>query len=55
MSVWFITGSSRGFGLEITRAALAAGHQVVATARKPETVREQLPNAGDTLLTVPWT
>ncbi|MEU6256905.1 hypothetical protein [Streptomyces sp. NPDC047043] len=45
MSVWFITGSSRGFGLEITRAALAAGHQVVATARKAETVREQFPDA----------
>lgn len=53
MSVWFITGSSRGFGLEITRAALAAGHQVVATARKAETVREQFPDAGDALLVVP--
>ncbi|MEU6019662.1 oxidoreductase [Streptomyces sp. NPDC047515] len=53
MSVWFITGASRGFGLEITRAALAAGHQVVATARKAETVREQFPDAGDTLLTAP--
>jgi NAD(P)-dependent dehydrogenase (short-subunit alcohol dehydrogenase family) len=31
--VWFITGASRGFGLEITRAALAAGDQVVATVR----------------------
>jgi NAD(P)-dependent dehydrogenase (short-subunit alcohol dehydrogenase family) len=53
MSVWFITGSSRGFGLEIARAALAAGHQVVATARKAETVLEQLPGAGDQLLAVP--
>ncbi|MFE4967920.1 oxidoreductase [Streptomyces sp. NPDC056660] len=53
MSTWFVTGSSRGFGLEITRAALAAGHQVVATARKAETVRQQLPDAGDALLTVP--
>jgi len=33
MSVWFITGSSRGLGREIASAALAAGHQVVATAR----------------------
>jgi NAD(P)-dependent dehydrogenase (short-subunit alcohol dehydrogenase family) len=31
--VWFITGASRGFGLEIARAALAAGDQVVATVR----------------------
>ncbi|MEV7389690.1 oxidoreductase [Streptomyces sp. NPDC091215] len=53
MSVWFITGSSRGLGLEITRAALAAGHQVVATARKADTVRERFPDADDTLLTVP--
>lgn len=52
MSMWFVTGSSRGFGLEITRAALAAGHQVVATARKPDTVREQFPDAGDALLAV---
>ena len=34
--VWFITGSSRGFGRELTRAALAAGDAVVATARRPE-------------------
>ena len=53
MSIWFITGSSRGFGLEIARAALAAGHQVVATARNAETVREQLPDAGESLLSVP--
>ncbi|GGN35149.1 oxidoreductase [Streptomyces fuscichromogenes] len=53
MSVWFITGSSRGLGLEITRAALAAGHQVVATARKAATVGERFPDAGDTLLAVP--
>ncbi|MFL9458617.1 MULTISPECIES: oxidoreductase [Nostocales] len=31
--VWFITGASRGFGLEITRAALAEGDRVVATVR----------------------
>ncbi|MFD9741395.1 SDR family NAD(P)-dependent oxidoreductase [Umezawaea sp. NPDC059074] len=33
MSVWFVTGASRGLGAEIARAALAAGHEVVATAR----------------------
>jgi len=31
--VWFITGASRGFGLEIARAALVAGDRVVATVR----------------------
>lgn len=30
---WFITGASRGFGLEIVNAALATGDQVVATVR----------------------
>lgn len=38
--VWMITGSSRGLGLEIARAALEAGHKVVATARKEETVKK---------------
>lgn len=36
--VWFITGASRGIGLEITRAALAAGDKVVATARTPANI-----------------
>ena len=31
--VWLITGASRGFGAEISKAALAAGEKVVATAR----------------------
>jgi NAD(P)-dependent dehydrogenase (short-subunit alcohol dehydrogenase family) len=31
--VWFITGASKGFGFEITKAALAAGDKVVATVR----------------------
>src|SRR5215831_9143817 len=30
---WFITGASKGFGFEITRAALEAGDKVVATVR----------------------
>jgi NAD(P)-dependent dehydrogenase (short-subunit alcohol dehydrogenase family) len=34
--VWFITGSSTGFGLELAQQLLAAGEQVVATARRPE-------------------
>ncbi|GAA3828867.1 oxidoreductase [Streptomyces chiangmaiensis] len=53
MSVWFVTGSSRGLGADITRAALAAGHQVVATARSAESVSRQFPDAGDALLAVP--
>ena len=31
--VWFITGAGRGLGIDITKAALAAGHAVVATGR----------------------
>ncbi|UDM52852.1 oxidoreductase [Cupriavidus sp. MP-37] len=38
VKVWFITGASRGFGLELTRAALARGDRVVATARNPQAV-----------------
>ncbi|HEX6448458.1 MAG TPA: oxidoreductase [Trebonia sp.] len=52
MSIWFITGASRGFGAEITRAALARGHQVVATARDAEQARAAFPDAGDALLPV---
>jgi NAD(P)-dependent dehydrogenase (short-subunit alcohol dehydrogenase family) len=31
--VWFITGAGRGLGVDIVKAALAAGHAVVATGR----------------------
>lgn len=33
MKIWFITGASRGLGLEVARAALADGDRVVATGR----------------------
>jgi NAD(P)-dependent dehydrogenase (short-subunit alcohol dehydrogenase family) len=36
---WLITGAGRGMGVDFTRAALAAGHNVVATGRNPDTVR----------------
>ncbi|MCU1500368.1 MAG: short-chain dehydrogenase/reductase [Acidimicrobiales bacterium] len=36
---WLITGAGRGMGVEFARAALAAGHNVVATGRDPDTVR----------------
>jgi NAD(P)-dependent dehydrogenase (short-subunit alcohol dehydrogenase family) len=38
--VWFITGSSTGFGRELAEEALAQGHRVVATARRPETLAD---------------
>jgi NAD(P)-dependent dehydrogenase (short-subunit alcohol dehydrogenase family) len=34
--VWLITGSSRGLGRALAETVLADGHQLVATARKPE-------------------
>ena len=39
---WFITGTSRGIGLELARAALAAGHCVAATARSASDVTAAL-------------
>jgi NAD(P)-dependent dehydrogenase (short-subunit alcohol dehydrogenase family) len=42
MKVWFITGTARGMGIDIARAALAAGHAVVATARDAQKVTEVL-------------
>jgi NAD(P)-dependent dehydrogenase (short-subunit alcohol dehydrogenase family) len=50
--VWLITGAGRGMGLHFTKAALAAGHAVVATGRRPETVLTAIGQADD-LLVVP--
>ncbi|KIX00377.1 uncharacterized protein Z518_10516 [Rhinocladiella mackenziei CBS 650.93] len=33
--VWFITGSSAGLGLALTRHALSKGHRVIASSRNP--------------------
>jgi len=44
---WFITGSSRGFGRALVRAALEAGDQVAATARKPEQLDDLVAEFGD--------
>ncbi|AWS45184.1 oxidoreductase [Streptosporangium sp. 'caverna'] len=52
MSVWFITGASRGFGLLIAHEALARGNQVVATARRSSDIQKALPDAGDNLVAV---
>jgi len=49
--VWFITGASRGFGLEIARAALERGDAVVAAARDPHVVERAL-GRREQLLTV---
>jgi NAD(P)-dependent dehydrogenase (short-subunit alcohol dehydrogenase family) len=39
---WFVTGAARGMGIDIAKAALAAGHSVAATARKEAKVTEAL-------------
>ena len=49
--VWFITGAGRGMGVDIAKAALAAGHAVVATARNTDTVGAAL-GQDDNLLAV---
>jgi len=50
MSVWFITGAGRGMGLHIAKAALAAGHQVVATGRNVDKVARAVGQSDDLLI-----
>lgn len=40
--VWVITGAGRGMGVDFAKAALAAGHAVVATGRDPASVSKAL-------------
>ena len=49
--VWFITGAGRGMGVDFARAALAAGHAVVATGRDTDRLSKSLGQSDD-LLTV---
>jgi NAD(P)-dependent dehydrogenase (short-subunit alcohol dehydrogenase family) len=44
-NVWFVTGAGRGMGVDIVKAALAAGHAVVATGRNTEAVARALGQA----------
>jgi NAD(P)-dependent dehydrogenase (short-subunit alcohol dehydrogenase family) len=48
--VWFVTGSSRGFGRALVTAALLAGDRVVATARRPEQLEELAREYGEQIL-----
>ena len=45
--VWLITGSSRGLGRELAQAVLAAGHRLVATARKAEDLQRLVSQYGE--------
>ena len=49
-SVWFVTGAGRGMGVDIVRAALAAGHAVVATGRNTDAVTSAIGEADDLLV-----
>jgi NAD(P)-dependent dehydrogenase (short-subunit alcohol dehydrogenase family) len=46
-NVWLITGAGRGLGLDIAKAALAAGHKVVATGRNTEKVAKAIGDIGE--------
>ena len=49
--VWLVTGAGRGMGVDIAKAALAAGHAVVATGRNPDKVSAAV-GAHDDLMVV---
>ncbi len=50
--VWFITGASKGMGLEITKAVLNNGDKVIATSRNTETLLEKNVDYKENLLPV---
>src|SRR5207237_5309610 len=47
--VWFITGAGRGMGVDIAKAALAAGHAIVASGRDSGRVSKALGRSNDLL------
>jgi NAD(P)-dependent dehydrogenase (short-subunit alcohol dehydrogenase family) len=50
MKVWFITGTSRGFGREWATAALERGDKVAATARNISSLDDLVSTYGDAIL-----
>jgi len=50
--IWFITGTSRGFGRVWTEAALQRGDKVVATARKLDSISDLKEKYGENVLTL---
>jgi NAD(P)-dependent dehydrogenase (short-subunit alcohol dehydrogenase family) len=47
--IWFITGAGRGMGVDFAKAALAAGHAVVASGRDTDRVSKALGQSNDLL------
>ncbi|QRY42336.1 SDR family oxidoreductase (plasmid) [Microbacterium hominis] len=50
--VWFVTGSSKGFGREFVLAALERGDKVAATARNTDTLSDLVEKYGDAVLPI---
>lgn len=48
--IWFITGSSRGFGRQFAQAALERGDKVVATARNTDSLADLVTAHGAAIL-----
>ena len=48
-NVWLVTGAGRGLGVDIAKAALAAGHAVVTTARNTDSITSALGEHDDLL------
>ncbi|MER6711314.1 SDR family oxidoreductase [Streptomyces sp. NPDC006129] len=51
--IWFITGSSRGFGRQFVTAALERGDKVVATARDTDSLADLVAAHGEAILPLP--
>ena len=49
-NTWIITGAGRGMGVDFAQAALAAGHNVVATGRNPDAVAKAVGDSDDLLV-----
>lgn len=50
IKTWFISGASRGFGLELARQLLQLGHQVAATSRDADELRRAIDTEFDAFL-----
>ncbi|MGW0823859.1 SDR family oxidoreductase [Streptomyces sp. NPDC002845] len=48
--IWFITGSSRGFGRQFVQAALERGDKVAATARNTDSLADLVAAHGEAIL-----
>src|SRR6185369_5223324 len=48
--IWLITGAGRGMGVDFAKAALAAGHAVVATGRNTDAVGKAVGESNDLLV-----